>query len=66
MFDLLQTLFPRRQALYRKAELRIDVSESHADFFTKNLTAIRAEQRELLAICEPVGFGLVTGLVPTP
>jgi hypothetical protein len=46
--------------------MRIDLSESHADFFVKNLTAIRAEQRELLPVFKPLGFCLVTGLVPTP
>lgn len=31
------------------------MTESHADFLTKNITAIRAEQRELLAIFKPLG-----------
>jgi hypothetical protein len=56
----------RQQAIYRKAQLRIDLTESHSHWFTKNLTAIRAEQRELLAVFKPLGFGLVTGLVATP
>jgi len=55
--------FGRAAAIYRKAQLRIDLSESHADFFTSNLTAIRAEQRELLAVFKPLGFGTATGLL---
>jgi len=58
--------YSRGGAIYRKSALRIDLSESHSDFFVKNLTAIRAEQRELLAVFKPLGFGLVTGLVAAP
>jgi len=39
------------------------MTQSHLDYFVKNLTAIRAEQRELLAIFKPLAFGLLTGLV---
>jgi hypothetical protein len=56
--------FQRASALYRKAAMRVDLSESHDDYFTKNVTAVRAEQRELLAIMKPSGFSLVSGLVP--
>jgi ERF superfamily len=58
--------FGRAAAVYRKAALRVDMTESHADFFQKNLTAIRAEQRELLAVYKPVGFGTASGLLTTP
>lgn len=58
--------FGRAAAIYRKAALRIDLSDSHSDFFVKNLTAIRAEQRELLAVFKPLGFGTATGLLTIP
>jgi hypothetical protein len=54
--------FRRAAAIYRKNAVRIDLSEPHADFFVKNLTAIRAEQHELLAVFKPLGFCLVTGV----
>jgi HK97 family phage major capsid protein len=48
---------------FRKGGLRVDASNSHSDFFVKNLTAIRAEERGALAVYRPGGFGEVTGLV---
>lgn len=47
---------------FRKGGLRVDASNSHSDFFVKNLTAIRAEERGALAVYRPGGFGEVTGL----
>lgn len=48
--------------LFRKGGLVTAASNSHSDFFTKNLTAIRAEERAALAVYRPGGFGEVTGL----
>lgn len=48
--------------LFRKGGLTTAASNSHSDFFTKNLTAIRAEERAALAVYRPGGFGEVTGL----
>lgn len=48
--------------LFRNGGLRLEISNSHADFFIKNLVAIRAERREALAVYRPGAFGLVTGL----
>ena len=48
--------------LFRKGGLRVDVSNSHSDFFVKNLTAIRAEERIALAVYRPAAFGTVTNL----
>jgi len=56
--------FRRAAAIYRRGAIRIDASNSHADYFVKNLVAIRAEMRELLAVFKPSAFGLVTELVP--
>lgn len=58
--------FSRAAAIFRKGSLRIDLSTSHDDYFAKNLTALRAEQRELLAAFSPLAFGTATGLLTTP
>jgi HK97 family phage major capsid protein len=55
--------FRRGAAIYRKRSVRVDMSQDHASFFVQNLTAIRAEVRELLAVYTPKAFGEVTGLV---
>jgi len=49
--------------LFRKGGLRLEASNSHTDFFTRNLTAIRAESRLVLGIRRPAAFGTATGLV---
>jgi HK97 family phage major capsid protein len=48
--------------LFRNGPIRVAASNSHQDFFTKNLIAIRGEQRAQLALYRPGAFGLVTGL----
>jgi HK97 family phage major capsid protein len=48
--------------IFRKGGVRVDISNSHADFFVKNLVAIRAEVRLALAVYRPAAFGEVTGL----
>lgn len=55
--------FRRAAAIYRKAQLGIDLNQSHDAFFVQNLTAIRAEQQELLAIYRPAGFGTASVLL---
>jgi len=47
---------------FRKGGIRVDVSNSHSDFFVKNLVAIRAEERGILTVRRPGAYGLVTGL----
>jgi HK97 family phage major capsid protein len=54
--------FGQGAQFFRKGGLRVDTSNSHNDFFTKNLTAIRAEERGALAVYRPGAFGEVTGL----
>jgi HK97 family phage major capsid protein len=49
-----------QSALVRDRQLAtVEISNSHSDFFARNLLAIRAEQREGLEIHRPAGF--VTG-----
>jgi HK97 family phage major capsid protein len=48
--------------VFRKGGLRVEASNSHSDFFVKNLIAIRAEERLALAVYRPAAFGTVTGL----
>jgi HK97 family phage major capsid protein len=53
----------KEQALVlRRGGIRLDASNSHQDFFIKNLVAIRAEERIALAVLRPSCFGKVTGL----
>lgn len=47
---------------FRKGGVRVEASNSHADFFVKNLVAIRGEQRGALVAYREAAFGKVTGL----
>ena len=58
--------FGQAAQVFRKGGIRVEASNSHSDFFIKNLVAIRAEERLALAVYRPGAFGEVTGLgVPT-
>jgi HK97 family phage major capsid protein len=54
--------FQQGAQLFRKGGLTVEASNSHADYFQRNLTAIRAEERVGLAVYRPGAFGTVTGL----
>lgn len=54
--------FAQGGQIFRKGGLTVEASNSHADFFQRNQTAIRAEQREALAVYRPGAFGEVDGL----
>lgn len=54
--------FSSAAQVFRKGGVRLEASNSHADFFVRNLTAIRAEERLALAVYRPAAFGKVTGL----
>jgi HK97 family phage major capsid protein len=48
--------------VFRKGGIRVEASNSHQDFFIKNLVAIRAEERLALAVYRPGAFGEVINL----
>jgi HK97 family phage major capsid protein len=50
--------------VFRRGGIRVEASNSHSDYFIKNLVAIRAEERLALAVYRPGAFGEVTGLSP--
>ena len=54
--------FKQAAQVFRKGGIRVEASNSHADFFIKNLVAIRAEERLALAVYRPGAIGKVTGL----
>lgn len=51
--------------LFMRGPLNVAATNSHQDFFIKNLVAIRAEQRAALCVYVPAAFGVVTGLTAT-
>jgi HK97 family phage major capsid protein len=55
--------FAQAAQIFRKGGLTVEASNSHADFFQRNMTAIRAEERVGLAVYRPGAFGAVTNLV---
>lgn len=58
--------FKSAAQVFRKGGIRVEASNSHVDFFIKNLVAIRAEERLALAVYRPGAFGEVTGLTGQP
>lgn len=48
--------------IFRKGGVRVEASNSHANFFIENKVAIRAEERLALAVYREAAFGKVTGL----
>jgi HK97 family phage major capsid protein len=54
--------FAQGAQLWRRGGLTVEATNSHDDYFIKNLVAIRAEQREALAVYRPSAFTKVTGL----
>lgn len=48
--------------VFRKGGVRVEASNSHSDFFIRNLTAIRCEERLALAVYRPAAFSKVLSL----
>jgi hypothetical protein len=42
--------------LYRRGGVSLEATNSHSDWFVRDITAIRAEQREALAVYRPASF----------
>jgi len=54
--------FSSAAQVFRKGGVRVEASNSHSDFFIRNLTAIRAEERLALAVYRPAAFSKITSL----
>lgn len=54
--------FGTQAQVFRRNGLTVEASNSHADFFQRNMTAVRAEERLALAVYRPAAFHTVTGL----
>lgn len=54
--------FQQGGQIFRKGGITVEASNSHADFFQRNQTALRAEERLELVVYRPGAFGLVTNL----
>lgn len=52
--------FREGATLWRKGGLTVEASNSHSDYFRKDLTALRAEQRLALTVIRPKAFAKVT------
>jgi HK97 family phage major capsid protein len=51
-----------KAVLWDREQSTVSVSDSHADFFIRNLVAILAEERVAFAVTRPTAFVTVTGL----
>lgn len=54
--------FRESAQIFRRSEVAFAVSDSHSDFFQKNLLALRVEERLALVVYRPAGFCTVTGI----
>lgn len=54
--------FRQAAQLFRRSGLTVEATNSHSDYFERNLVMIRAEQRLGLALYRPAAFTAVTGL----
>ena len=54
--------FRTASVVYRRGGVTVEASNSHEDYFQKDLVAMRAEERVALAVFRPAAFAKVTGL----
>ena len=54
--------FSSAAQVFRHGGVRVEASNSHADFFVRNLTAIRCEERLALAVYRPGAFSQIRSL----
>ena len=48
--------------IWRRGGVSVEASSSHSDYFARNLTALRAEERLALGVYRPVAFTVISGL----
>lgn len=53
--------FKTAAQIFRRRGLTVEMSNSHGTFFKENMTAIRAETREALAVYRPSAFYAISG-----
>jgi hypothetical protein len=58
--------FQQGAQVFWRGGIRVEASNSHADFFIRNLVAIRAERRFALCVYRPAAFAKVTNLNSAP
>jgi HK97 family phage major capsid protein len=54
--------FSSAAQFFRHGGIRVEASNSHSDFFIRNLTAIRCEERGALAVYRPAAFSKILSL----
>jgi HK97 family phage major capsid protein len=54
--------FATAASIARRSGVTVEATNSHEDFFVKDLVSIRAEQREALLCYRPEAFTVVSGL----
>jgi HK97 family phage major capsid protein len=62
LHTLIVGAFRSQSQIFRKGGITVEASNSHSDYFIKNLTAIRAEERLALAVYRPAAFHAITAL----
>ena len=54
--------FGQSAHIWRRSGVTVEATNSHSDFFVKNLSMLRAEERLGLGVFRPVAFTEVRGL----
>jgi HK97 family phage major capsid protein len=52
--------------IFRRGGIRVDSTNAHSDYYTRNLVCIRCEERLALSVTRPAAFAEVTSLTTTP
>lgn len=54
--------YRRGATLWNRSGIMVSATDQHADYFVKNLVAVKAETRAAFAVTQPKAFSTVTGL----